>query len=291
MPARAAPPLARSFLITSTVLAAPRLRLASPSQEDIRMVGIFDDVVSDLFTTYSARLRFRERVVGGTPSNPKLIEGWLRAKMGVSQEDEVRNLTLQTLRDLGLEGELFDGEDVRFETLAAASETIAQKSNTTMFKRGPDGLYIESRAVKAMLKEATAILYPGSKGKDVEATATVKIHKWGQTGKAPRSAAAEWIFVNPDRIGLGITEPSGIDLSIGHINGPQGPRSTLDYYEYVERPTIDFEVMVLQDRVPAERWPEIWRYAQEMGLGAKRSQGFGRFDVLAWERATTAVSS
>jgi hypothetical protein len=255
------------------------------------MPGIFDDVVSDLFVTYRARLRFRERVVGGTPSNPKLIEGWLRAKMGVSQQQEVRSLTLQTLRELGLEGELFQGEDVRFETLAAASEAIAKNSNTTMFKRDLDGLYIESRQVKAMLKEATAILFPGSKGAGVEMNGAATIHKWGQTGKSPKGATSEWVFVNPDRVGLGVTEPSGIDLSIGHITGPQGPRSTLDYYEYVERATIAFEVMVLQDRVPADRWPEIWRYAQEMGLGAKRSQGFGRFDVLAWDRATSAISS
>lgn len=253
------------------------------------MPGIFDDVASDVFVTYRARLRFRDRVIGGTPSNPKLIEGWLRAKMGVSQQDEVRSLTAQTLRELGLEGEVFDGdENIRFETLAAASEAIAAKSNTTMFKRDHAGLYIESRAVKAMLKEATAIMYPGSvngKASEREMGAPARVHKWGQTGKAPSSAASEWVFVNPDHIGLGVTEPSGIDLSIGHISGPQGKRSTLDYYEYVAGSTIAFEVLVLQDRVPAERWPQIWRYAQEMGLGAKRSQGFGRFDIERWERS------
>ena len=88
---------------------------------------------------------------------------------------------------------------------------------------------------------------------------------------------------------LGVSEPTGIDLSIGHITGPQGPRSTLDYYEFVERPEVSFEVMVLEDRVPTESWPQIWRYAQENGLGAKRSQGFGRFDVLGWDRRNGAT--
>lgn len=253
------------------------------------MPGIFDDVASDLFATYRARLRFRGRVVGGTPSNPKLIEGWLRAKMGVSQEQEVRNLTIQTLRDLGLEQELFDGDEVRLDTLTAASEAIAQKSNTTMFKRDRDGLYIESRAVKAMLKEAVAVLFPGSvngKASEREETGPVRVHKWGQTGKGPRSATAEWVFVNPDHISLGVANPTAIDLSIGHITGKDGPRSTLDYYEYVEHAAVTFDVMVLQDRVPVDRWPQIWRYAQENGLGAKRSQGFGRFDIEGWERVT-----
>lgn len=239
------------------------------------MPGIFDATAADVFVTYRARLRFRDRVVGGTPSNPKLIEGWLRAKMGVTQEQEVKNLTLQTLRDLGLEGDVFDGDEVRFETLAAASEAIAQKSNTTMFKRDAAGLYLESRAVKAMLKEAVAIMFPGSGPNP---------HRWGATKKGPRSATAEWVFVNPDHIHLSVQQPTGIDLSIGHITGPSGPRSTLDYYEYVEQATVEFTVMVLEDRVLSDHWPRIWRYAQEMGLGAKRSQGFGRFDVLAWDR-------
>jgi hypothetical protein len=239
------------------------------------MAGIFDTVASDLFVPYTVRLRFRDRVVGGTPSNPKLIEGWLRAKMGVTQEQEVRNLTIQTLRDLGVSDEVFENpEDITFETLEAASEAIASKSNTTMFKRDANGLYIESRIVKAMLKECVAIVFPGGTGGN----------KWGDTKKGPKNATAEWVFVNPDHIALGVTAPTGVDLSIGHISGPQGPRSTLDYYEYVEQAEVTFEVVVLQDRVDQKHWPSIWRYAQENGLGAKRSQGFGRFDVLAWDR-------
>lgn len=255
-------------------------------------MGIFDDAASDLFTTYRVTLRFRDRIVGGTPSNPKLIEGWLRAKMGVSQQEEIRSLTLQTLRELGLEDAVFEGDDVRFDTLAAASEAIAKKSNMCMFKRDMDGLYIEERQVKAMLKEAVAVLFPGStQGKDSERemNGTSKVHRWGQTSKGPRSATAEWVFVSPGRIHLGVTEPTGVDLSIGHIKDRDGTRSTLDYYEYVEQPVITFDVMVLLDRVPLERWPQIWRYAQENGLGAKRSQGFGRFDIEGWERKHTAA--
>lgn len=240
-------------------------------------MGIFDDQTSDLFITYRARLTFRDRVVGGTPSNPKLIEGWLRSKMGVTQDSEVRELTIRTLIELGVDPEVFETDrvdEISFATLQQASETIAKKSNTTMFKRDLDGLYLESRTVKAMLKESVNVLYAGD--------------RWGVTKKGPRNATAEWVFVDPDHILLGVMEPTGIDLSIGHISGPQGPRSTLDYYEYVERATIQFEVRVLKDRVNGTTWPEVWRYSQESGLGSKRSQGFGRFDVVAWDRLNGA---
>ena len=31
-------------------------------------------------------------------------------------------------------------------------------------------------------------------------------------------------------------------------------------------------------------WEDIWKLAQELGLGAGRSQGFGRFDVIQWTK-------
>lgn len=247
------------------------------------MNSIFAHITDELFAIYRVQLEFRDRVVGGTPSNPKLIEAWLRSKMHITREEELKQLTLQTLRELGLDPELFAGEDgevpegLTFETLAEVAEKIAKKSNTSMFKRDEHGLYVEQRALKACLKENAAIVYPGSVMAGSRAT------RWPPTGKSPRSALAEWVFIEPDHISLGVQEPTGVDLSIGHITGPQGPRSTLDYYEYVERATIEAEIMVLQDRVPADAWPYIWREAEENGLGAKRSQGFGRFWVKAWD--------
>jgi len=83
-------------------------------------MGIFDAETSDLFVTYRARLTFRDRVVGGTPSNPKLIEGWLRSKMGVSQDSEVRELTIRTLIELGVDPEVFETDrvdEISFATL------------------------------------------------------------------------------------------------------------------------------------------------------------------------------
>lgn len=251
------------------------------------MAGIFDHYRDEVFATYAAELRFRDRVVGGIPSNPKLIEAWLRTKMGITAEEEVMALTVETLRDLGIEPEVLDESGAQtFDTLAQASEAIAKKSHLTMFKRDEAGLYLESRIVKAMLKEQVAVLYPGSvaAATDRESAAELRAHRWGQTGKGPKAAIAEWCVIDPDRIPLGVAEPTGIDLSVGHVTGPQGPRSTLDLYEYVERAAVSFTVMVLQDRVRDLYWPHIWLAAQEGGLGSKRSQGFGRFDLLKWER-------
>lgn len=228
-------------------------------------MGIFDDSV---FTTYHARIELRDRIMGGTPTNPRVIEGWLRSKAGIEDEVEVRQAMLRTLRELDPDTE-FD-PDASFEELVKASERLAASTQTNGFKKDDHGLFVESRQVKAAIKECVNILFAAE--------------RWGKTKKGPKSFVAERVFINPDRLHLGVTEPTGIDLMIGHVSGPAGKRSTITYHEYVERPTLEFDVMVAEDAVSAKQWAQVWVLAQENGVGALRSQGHGRFDVTEWKR-------
>ena len=233
------------------------------------MASVFADRRGTLFATYRATLAVRDRLMGGTPKDPKIIQAWLRAKAGIEDAEEIRQALLRTLVELG--AEVTPG--MSYDELERASEGLAASRNTNGFKREPGGLYVEGRTVKAMLRESVNILYAGE--------------RWGKTKKGPRSFFAERVFVDPDHVLLGTPEPAGVELFIGHVSGPQGPQSTLTYHEYVTRPTLEITVTVLRDEVTADQWPEIWLHAQENGLGALRSQGFGRFDVTAWDRTAT----
>lgn len=216
--------------------------------------------------------------MGGVPRNPEIVEGWLRSKTGVTDEDEIQSMMRRTMIEMGTWR-----PDMSAEEIAEASRTVAQMKETTGFKRDDSGLYIESRQVKAALKESTNILFAGelwgatlrrnAKGEDVI----------GYRGKGPRSFFAERVFVSPDKLYLGRSEPDGVELVIGHIVGAQGPRSTLGYHEYAVGSKITFDVLVAHDVIKNEQWADIWNHAEENGLGAMRSQGYGRFDVLAWD--------
>ena len=250
------------------------------------MRGVFDDETS-LFSYYVATLRFRDRVVAGVPSDAKLIEQWLMRNMGVSRQEEIQLLTKQTLKEIGIDSdELWPGEEKTFKSFREAAIEIASKSQTTVFKRDQGGLYIESRQVKAMLRESCNILWPwDSIGWGGRTTVDKKSGEEKQTrGKSPRSYLIETISVEPLNIPLGVTEPSGIDLSVQHVVGPQGPRSALGYYEFVERAQITFVIMALRDRLGRDKWADLWVYAQQHGLGAKRSQDFGRFWLQEWNK-------
>jgi len=223
-------------------------------------------VRSELWTVYEARLAFRDKLVGGVPKDPKLIEGWLRAKAGLDNGQELRQALIRTLAEIGVDTHL----DASEAELAAASSALASQRRTTGFKFDSSGLYVESRQIKAMLKESTNIVFAGE--------------RWGPTKKAARAFLAERVFVEPDKLSLGVLEPSGVQQIIGHVTGASGPRSTLGYYEFVERPTLAFRVLVMRDCVAADHWQDIWAHAQENGFGALRSQGHGRFDVIDWRR-------
>lgn len=253
---------------------ARRSRILEPEPEAI--AGIFDDDPG-LFTRYRVSLRFTGRLLGGTPKRADIVEGWLRTKTGVDDVSEVRAMMVRVLEDQGIE----ITPDMTYEEMVDVSKRVAGDHMANGFRQDASGLYIESRAVKAMLKEAVNVLFGGNK------------ERWGVTRKGPKSAMAEWVFPVEDRVHLqrpdgdggylSVMEPDGLHLLIGHVTGPQGPRSTLSHYEYVVQPYLSFEVFSLQDRVTQEQWHQTLRYAQENGLGAVRSQGFGRFKVVGFE--------
>lgn len=229
--------------------------------------GVFDDE-PQIFARYAAEIQILSHIHGGCPSDPKAIEGWIRSKAGVKKEDEVRHMLVRTMRELGAKV----NEDDAFEELVSASAKIADETHTNVFKTNGHGPYIESRHVKALLKESTAIGFP------------YPANKWGPTKKSPRAFLAEDVFIEPEQIVLGDDVDTDIKLWVGHPKTPQGRQSTLTYYEYADQPRIYFEVAVLDDAIKPDQWSRIWRIAQKEGLGALRSQGYGTFKLVRWER-------
>jgi hypothetical protein len=241
-------------------------------------MGVFEGK-ANVFTVYRVELSFEDRIMGGIPRDPKVIEGWLKSKAGITDKRELAQVVGRTMAENGNEHSALDEIVKSFQDMDAdevynlidkASEGMASQQHLNGFKRDEHGLYIEDRQVKAMLKESTNILFAGE--------------RWGKTKKGPRSFVAERIYVRPGRIHLNTNEPDGIELVVGHVSDKMGKRSTLTYHEYVERPVISFDLEVLRDEITLEQWAELWTHAERNGLGALRSQSYGRFDVTGWER-------
>lgn len=204
-------------------------------------------------------------IIGGVPQDPKVAEAWLQTKLA-GKDDLIR----KTIAELMAEYEV---------TAERATEMLNERKNLNGFRRDyeRDGqLYIEGRQVKAALKEAVSVACAAKK---------VEIRGWGATKKFLTSYLPEHVFVLEERLhivtsdGTPVTSPSGTMQSF--IHNFRG--SSISYQEYVNDARIDFTVITDHDFTDDE-WALFWTTGEMQGVGASRSQEYGRYAVTRWDR-------
>lgn len=195
-------------------------------------------------------------LVGGTPSDPKVAEGWIRTKLGEKPEAEIERLVQAAIKERGVTPE---------EAVKIANEM----KNLNGFKRDDNGLYIEGRQLKAAIKEAVSVAAAADK---------LNARGWGKTNKGILSFAAEHIFVQEERLYLGRTEADEIQQRF--VSTWRG--TGIQYEEVCHGVVLDFTI--LSDWEFAERdWAMIWLTGGRQGLGASRSQGYGTYEMTSWK--------
>lgn len=195
-------------------------------------------------------------LAGGTPTDPKVAEGWLKTKLGIDKDDLIREKVAETMIERGV-------------TADEATAIVSESKHLNGFKRDEKGLYIEGRQLKAAIKEAASVAV---------AAGNLNGRGWGKTNKGLLSYVAEHVFVVDERLHLGVTEASGINQRFVHTFRGSG----IQYEEYVNDAKVDFTVISDHD-FSAKEWAAIWLSGEQQGLGASRSQGFGTYEVTRWD--------
>lgn len=215
----------------------------------------------NLWTRFNITIQIRNRIIGGTPVNPQLIEGWVKAHV----PDESKRAKLV--------------EATKEELADAVTEAVDESRCT--FKRNDMGLYIEGRQLKAMFKEAANILRPMLEKSEKKDTKKSRF-------TALRAKLAERLFVEEERVhltrldGSRIREPDGNEERAIHVMTAMGPRTALKSVDWVGPCEINFTIKLLNDGVvDIDLVKILLEYAGENGLGADRSQGNGLFDVTS----------
>lgn len=236
------------------------------------VTGIFEDIDTSIFTKYRVELTFIDRVMGGVPQKPEIIEAWLRQRI-TGGDEEVYSMFVKTLDELGVDVK----EGMTPDELHEAARKVAREQHGNTFYRDSKGLFLGDYQLKASAKESTAIQFPYPKT------------KMGDTRKAARSYLAERVFVDSTRVHLNRMEPDGTHLHIGHPNTPRGKISTLTYYDYCESSsgnlvTAEAVLCSLEDCIDQQMWGKILTHMQRNGLGALRSLGYGTYKVTAFDK-------
>lgn len=196
---------------------------------------------------------------GGTPRDPDVLRNWLRAKAGWRDEQQID----AEVERIFVADPTMPDEQV---TIDATKKLADRKVNG--FRRDGNGLFLEGRCLKACVKEGASV-----------ARATGKLNaRWGETNKGVAGFVAEHICVVEDRLYLGRDEHD--DIATRFVTSRYGTGVCVE--EVVH--DVKLTATVRTDYDFAERdWAMIWLTAQEQGLGASRSQGYGRFTVTEWE--------
>ena len=190
-------------------------------------------------------------IAGGTPTDPKVAQGWLKTKLA-DNDDLIRQAVAEVMAERGV-------------TADEAAEVVDNLKHLNGFKRDEHGLYIEGRQLKAAIKEAANVRWPKK--------------KWGPSSKGTLGFFAEHVFVQEDRLHLGVAAASGVNQRFVHTFRGSG----IQYEEYVTDAKVDFTLVTDYD-FTAEEWAFLWLTGEQQGIGATRSQGFGRYAVTRWER-------
>lgn len=245
-------------------------------------------------------------LVGGTPTDQNVAEGWIRTKMGVTNDEAVQAEVAKVMQERGVTGD-------------EAAEVVARNRSLTGFKRDfttpvarnmqelactrgvkvrqKDGseahkvftpqeaeatfgeLYIEGRQIKAMFKEAASISV---------AAGRVKALKWGKTNKSMLNFLVEHLFVLEECVYLGVTDPDRVNQSFVHTFRGSG----IKLEEIVDHAVVDFTLVSDYDFPSEERnfYPQVFVTGELNGLGASRSQGFGTFKVTRFEEVDLSAA-
>ena len=241
--------------------------------------SIFGADAAKVMTTYEVELRMRGVIVGGIPSDPSVIESWLRARMELSDPhlSELLSAIVQA-RDVPMTA------DEKVKELASSG---AVSVNGFIRDQSTGELMLEGRNIKAALKEWANSAFPGVvwPGREV-------VTKRGGSSyrKGLKSTLAEWVNVPELAIGLGVKEPTRVEERVKHVSTAQGPRSAINRVEVVDKPTLSFHIRVLDDFLPQDAWARIWELGEQIGLGADRARGDGTFVLERFKRVAEAAA-
>lgn len=211
-------------------------------------------------------VQIRDKLMAGKPAALDAANAMLKAR---GLEDHVEAVS-----------DIVDPEE-----RAKAAEKVAKDEGLCEFSRRPGkpGIWMPSNNIKAMFKENWSVLglrveVRGSRGALAEGMFVCGVPPAHVDQKDP--VERDWVYLGE--------APTDVHQAVSHTVGPSGPVSSIKRHEFVHRPKITFDMIIataksVNEKISDDEIAKTLVHASEHGMGACRSQGFGRFDVVSVE--------
>lgn len=223
-------------------------------------------VASNHWRTLRLEIQIRDRLLAGKPAKLDAAKAMIKAR-GFEDVLEARQavVTDPTERE-------------------AAAEEVKDEGLCEFHRRdGKAGIWFPTNNFKAGLKENWSVLTLRQKNRGSRGAMAEGVFVFSEPDPALTEAGKPQENAERDYVYLGI-EPAGVHTAVSHTTGPSGPVSSIKRHEYLVRPRLVFHIAIadaIRDKLPDEDFARTVYHFGEHGLGACRSQGFGRFDVVS----------
>lgn len=196
---------------------------------------------------------------GGIPSDPNVAAGWIRGRMGDTSDARLQQQVAEVMAERGM-------------SESDAIDEVNRRKHLNGFKRDEETgeLFIDGRQLKSAIKEAAMVSVAAEK---------ISGKSWGKTNKGLKAFLAEHVGVVDDRLMMGRKEPDGVNQRFVQTFRGTG----IQYEEYVRDVELSFTV-ITDYEFDEKTWAMIWLTGQQQGLGATRSQGYGRYTLTEWRQ-------
>ena len=202
--------------------------------------------MTEMFEKYKIGGDFIDRVIGGLPANPELVETFLTVKGVDAQTLNSAQKMMETAQSLSS----FEGAD---------------RNSSNIFPKDEKGLFLNAYQIRANLKDAMTI--------------QKSITSWRQKFQLGIRAMPNRIYLM--RNGEHLTKADGVMQSVVHTEYMGKPMASLNKSEYIDRPSFECEIWVGKERgkpvLNEDKMYELLQHAGVIGLGAKRTMGYGQW--------------
>ena len=205
-----------------------------------------------MWKKYDVELQMTDKFAASLPRTKEAIRQMLEHRMPDAPPENfipISELAEEVAEVVGAHGE---GEE----------EDEELRYGWATFPRNEGGLYYEGRCIRGHLKDCANQIKDALK----------------PSVKAMKAKVSNKVYVMTDVIPLGSNEPVGTEQLFVQVMTPRGPRSSIKYVDYLEKPTLKFRLNVLDDGIITEDiLKTIFEYGSVHGIGQERSQGWGRY--------------
>lgn len=205
-----------------------------------------------MWKKYEVELRMEDRFAASLPKTKEEIQTMLENRMPSKPPENFTPIAELTKEVAEKVAAPVEGEEEEEEL----------KFGWATFPKNDEGLYYEGRCIRGHLKDCANQIKDAIKPEV----------------RALKAKVANKVYVMTKIIPLGAKEIAGTQQRFVQVMTRQGPRSTIKYVDYLEKPTLKFQLKVLDDGIISEEiLNSIFEYGAIHGLGQERSQGWGRY--------------